>query len=58
MRIEAYTQVQGLYDTKKTTKPQAKSNTSFQIICRFPAWGRTFRLPSRLWQEAVISGKI
>lgn len=40
MRIEAYTQVQGLYDTKKTTKPQAKSNTSFSDHLQSSSMGK------------------
>ena len=40
MRIEAYAQVQGLYDTKKTKKPQAKNNTSFSDQLQISSFGK------------------
>ena len=40
MRIEAYAQVQGLYDTKKTKRPQVKSNTSFSDQLQISSFGK------------------
>lgn len=44
MRIEAYAQVQGLYDTKKTTKPQVKSNASFSDQLQISSVGRDIQV--------------
>lgn len=40
MRIEAYTQVQQLYNTKKTAKPQSKSNVSFSDQLQISSIGK------------------
>lgn len=40
MRIEAYTQVQQLYSTKKTQKPQATGKTSFSDQLQISSMGK------------------
>ena len=40
MRIEAYTQVQSLYNTTKATKAQPKSNTSFSDQLQISSVGK------------------
>lgn len=44
MRIEAYAQVQGLYDKKKTTRPQAKINTGFSDQLQISSVGRDIQV--------------
>ena len=40
MRIEAYTQVQSLYNTKKTTKAQPKSSAGFSDQLQISSGGK------------------
>lgn len=40
MRIEAYTQVQSLYNTKKPTKTQPKGNASFSDQLQISSMGK------------------
>lgn len=44
MRIEAYTQVQGLYETKKKAKLQSKSNVSFSDQLQISSIGKDIQI--------------
>ncbi len=44
MRIEAYTQVQKLYETKKTLKTQAKNQVSASDQLQISGMGRDFHI--------------
>ncbi len=40
MRIEAYTKVQGLYNTKKTARPQSKGNANLSDQLQISSIGK------------------
>ena len=44
MRIEAYTQIQQLYNNKKTNKPQKASNVSFSDQLELSSMGKDMQI--------------
>lgn len=57
MRIEAYTQVQQLYQSQKVSRTQKTQNTAHTDRLQISSQGKDFRPLRQQWQPHLISGK-
>lgn len=57
MRIEAYTQVQQLYNTKKASKTQAAAKKGLSDQLQISSIGKDIQTAKAALQEAVTSGE-